>query len=116
MNGPNRAGKYVKFAWLSLIGYVLSFALSFTVGEGLASMLGEGAGHPSGSGYPGWVIALSAAAALLVFAVPGFVAWWFGRKAVRAGDPRGRIPGWLGLGIAFGFAVMNVVALIAPRL
>lgn len=114
MNTAKTAGQYVKLAWLSLLGYVLSFAVSFAVGDGLASSLGERFGDPSASTYPLWVIAVSVITALILFAIPGFLAWHFGRKAVKAGDLRGRIPGWLGLGIAFGFAVMNVVALFAP--
>lgn len=108
---PRSAGRYVRFAWLSLLGYILSFALSFSVGEGLASALGERFGDETVSTYPAWVMVVSVAASLLVFAIPGFLAFHFGRKAVRAGDPRGRIPGWLGLGIAFGFVVMNLTAL-----
>lgn len=111
---PRPSGKYVKYAWLSLLGYVLSFALTFTVGESLATMFG----YPPGGAEPapGWVIAASIIPALLVFAIPGIVAAYFGRKATRAGDRRGNVPAWLGLGIAAGFAAMNAAVLIIPAL
>ncbi len=116
MSRATSPGTYVKYAWLSLLGYILSFAISFAVGEGLASALGRRYGNDAESGYPTWVIAVSAGVALFVFAIPGFVAWFFGRRAWRAGDARGRIPAWLGLGLAFGFVAMNVAALIMPNL
>lgn len=114
MSRPTSPGRCVRYAWLSLLGYVLSFAVSFALGGELASSLGGRFGDPAASTYPMWVIAVSVIASLIVFAIPGFLAWHFGRKAAKAGDTRGRLPGWLGLGIAFGFAVMNVVALFVP--
>lgn len=47
--------------------------------------------------------------ALVVFALPAFAATWFGRRAVRLGDPRGRTPMIVGIVIALGFVLMNVL-------
>jgi hypothetical protein len=100
------------WSWVSLIGYPLSFFAAFGVGEGLSSMFGFEVG--SETRPPVWVMFASTIPALLVFAIPGILAWIFGRRAVRAGDRRGNIPAWIGLGIALLFVAINVLAAFVP--
>ncbi|MGV8848280.1 MAG: hypothetical protein ACOH16_01920 [Propionibacteriaceae bacterium] len=100
-------------SWVSLLGYLLSFFAAFLVGEGLATLFG----YDSGTAVarpPVWVMLASTIPALVVFAIPGILAWFFGRRAVRAGDRRGNIPAWIGLVIALLFVATNVLAAFVP--
>ena len=47
--------------------------------------------------------------ALLVFVLPAVLAVVFGRRAEREGNPRGRVPMWIGVGIGAAFVLLNVV-------
>ena len=101
------------WSWVSLIGYVLSFFAAFFVGEGLATLFGYDSGTTDVR-PPVWVMLASTIPALLVFAIPGILAWIFGRRAVRAGDRRGNIPAWIGIAIALMFVATNVLAAFVP--
>lgn len=100
-------------AWLSLLGFVVSFFAAFFVGEGLSSAFGYDVGS-EGPAPPVWVMLASTIPALIVFAIPGVVAWIFGRRAVRHGDQRGNVPAIIGLVIAGAFALMNAMAPFVP--
>ena len=95
-------------AWLSLLGYPLSFLAAFGVGEGLASLFGYPPGQDARP--PVWVMLAAVVPALVVFAVPGILAWVFGRRAVAAGDRRGNVPALIGVAIAVGFGLLNALA------
>lgn len=92
-------------AWWSLIGFVPSFALAFVVGEGLVSALG----HPSGGEEqaPWWVALIAVTPALAVLVLPAVVAVHLGRRAMRLGDVRGRLPAAVALVVAAGFVLLN---------
>jgi len=100
------------WSWVSLLGYVLSFFAAFLVGEGLSSLFGYDVGTDARP--PVWVMFASTIPALIVFAIPGILAWIFGRRAVRAGDRRGNVPAWIGLVIALWFVATNVLAAFVP--
>jgi hypothetical protein len=95
-------------SWLSLVLYPLAFLAAFGVGEGLASALG----HPVGGDTtpPVWVVLVSTLPALLVFCVPGALALFFGRRALRAGDQAARAPMTIGVVVAVLFVGLNVVS------
>lgn len=101
-------------AWWSLLGFVVTFALAFVVGEGLASALG----HPSGGDQPAelWVMVVAGVPALVVFALPVVPAVLYGRRAVRLGDPRGRYPAAIALAVAGAFTLLNLVSGVAVLL
>ena len=103
-----RAAVAQRRAWLSLLLYLASGVAAFVVGEGLASLLG----YPSGGDgtTPFWVVLVAGVPALLVFAIPGLLAVYFGRVAIRLGRPSGRTPALLGAGIAVVFIGQNVLA------
>lgn len=101
------AARDTSLAWWSLLGFVPSFFLAFGVGEGLASLLG----YPPGGAEqaPVWAMLVATIPALLAFALPAFAATFFGRRAVRHGDRRGRTPMIVGIVIALGFVATNVL-------
>lgn len=101
-------------AWWSLLGFVVTFALAFGIGEGIASALG----HPAGGSEPAswWVMLLAAGPALVVFVLPAVAAVHYGRRAMRLGEPRGRWPAVVGVVVAGGFVLLNAVSAIAGLL
>jgi uncharacterized membrane protein YhaH (DUF805 family) len=101
----------VRRAWWSLLAFVPAFGLAFAVGEGLAAALG----HPPGGAdqAPWWVMVVAGVPALVVFVVPAVLAWHFGRRAMDLGDPHGRYPLVVGLVVAGGFVLLNLVSAVA---
>lgn len=99
---------HTRRAWWSLLGFAPSFLLAFVVGEGLVSALGWPVGGDEQA--PWWAMLTATVPALVVFALPAFLAVHFGRRAVRLGDPRAKVPMWLAVAFAVGFALLNVVS------
>lgn len=95
-------------AWLSLLLYPLTFVAAFVVGEGLVTLLGHS--PDDGSRPPLGVLVVAGVPALVVFCLPALLASYFGRRAVRAGRPAGRIPTWVGIGVAVLFVLQNLLA------
>lgn len=102
----------LNYAWLSLLGFVPSFLAAFGVGEGLSAALGFPPGGPQRP--PPWVMLTATVPALLVFALPAVPAFIFGKRAIRAGDHRGRVPIIVAAVVALGFAAMNAAAAFVP--
>lgn len=100
----------VRRAWWSLALFPVAFVAAFVVGEGLASLLGYESG--SGDAPPWYVPAVVAPFALLVFATPALLSTWFGVRAQRAGHPSALAPVIVAWGLAGGFALLNVLALV----
>lgn len=101
---------WVRRAWLSLLLFVVSFVAAFVVGEGLASAYG----YPSGEeDVPAWVAAAAGLPACAVFAAPTLVTWLLARRAARQGDPSGRVPLLVAVGIALLFLAQNLLVLVA---
>ena len=93
--------------WWSLLGFVPSLPLAFLIGEGLASAMGWSVGDPR----PSWPVVLAAVLpALVVFALPAVAAVHFGRRAVRLGDRRARVPMTIAVVVAVGFVLTNALA------
>jgi hypothetical protein len=90
-------------AWWSLLGFVPSLIAAFVVGEGLYSLL-KGSGDAEW-----WVVLVAAPPALILFVVPGWLAWHFGQRAARTGRPDGRTPATLGVVIGLGFVGLNLL-------
>jgi len=98
-------------AWISLILYPVAFVAAFVVGEGLASLFG----YPSsGDGStPLWVALAAGGPAMVIFVVPGALAVWFGRRAMRLGNSSGLTPAVVGATIAVAFVGLNVLGYLA---
>lgn len=104
---PEAGARDVRRAWWSLMLFPLSFLGAFGVGEGLASLLG----HPTGGSEdaPLGVMIAAGGPALLVFAVPALLAAVFAGRAGRMGNPGGRTPMRIGVGLVTVFVLLNVV-------
>ena len=102
---------FTRRAWWSLLGFVPSFGLAFLTGEGLISALG----YPTGGAAqaPWWAALIATAPALVVFVLPAVSAVSFGRRAMRHGDTRARIPMALALVVAAGFVLVNGISALA---
>ena len=98
-------------AWWSLLGFVPSLALAFLIGEGLISALG----YPTGgeNQAPWWAALIAVTPALLVFVLPAVAATHFGRRAMRLGDIRGRLPMTVALVVVAGFVLLNGISALA---
>ncbi|WP_404387432.1 hypothetical protein [Humibacillus xanthopallidus] len=100
-------GQWLTKAWVGVALVPAFFFIAFAVGEWLYSMLG----HQPGSGdAPLWVVLVTTVLILAVAVAPCLVAVHYGRRAVRAGDPRGRVPLVLAWLLAAGLVVLTVVS------
>lgn len=104
-SAPLDAPQCTRRAWWSLLGFVPSLALAFLIGEGLISALG----YPTGGAdqAPWWAALVAATPALVVFVLPAVLAVHFGRRAMKLGDVRGRLPMIVGVVVAAGFVLLN---------
>lgn len=103
--------RFTHRAWWSLLGFVPSFALAFLIGEGLISALGYPVGGDEQA--PWWAALLASAPALIVFVLPAVFAVHFGRRAMKLGDDRGRLPMILAIVVAAAFLLLNGVSALA---
>ena len=94
-------------AWWSLPFYAVSLVVSLAIGGGLYAALDDGVGDPAV-----WVSAVAMTPALLVAAVPGAAALWFGRLAARLGRPDARVPVMAGLAIGAVVVAADLLAFL----
>lgn len=107
VSGPG----FTRRAWWSLLGFVPSFVLAFLVGEGILSALGYSTdGYPQA---PWWAVLTAAIPALVVFVLPAGFAAYFGRRAIRLGDDRGRTPVIVASVLVGAFLLQNGVSALA---
>lgn len=104
---PEAGSRDVRRAWWSLALFPLTFVAAFVVGEGLATLYGYSTGDTAEA--PVWVMLAAGGPALLVFVLPAVLAVVFARRAEREGDRGGRVPIWIGVGLAAAFVLLNVV-------
>ncbi|MBA3022038.1 hypothetical protein [Propionicimonas sp.] len=95
-----------RIAWVSLLLFVPCFFGAFLVGEGLISLLGYEVGDSVRP--PIWAAMVATVPALVVFALPLWPTWVFGR---RAGDRKAMIPFWIEAVLVTVFVVLNTVPL-----
>ena len=106
-------GQWLTRAWVGVALVPAFFFIAFAVGEGLYSMLG----HQPGSGdAPLWVVIVTSVLILAVAIAPCVVAVHYGRRAVRAGDSRGRVPLVVAWVLAAGLVVLTVVSEVGDLL
>jgi hypothetical protein len=99
------ANRAYRRAWWSLALYPVTFVAAFVIGEGLYSVFNGDQGNAAW-----WEILLAATSAILVFVIPGILAWTMGRTAVRLGRTDGNVPAVVGAAIAIGFAGLNLLS------
>lgn len=99
------ANRAYRRAWWSLALYPVSFVAAFVIGEGLYAVFARDQGSAAW-----WEILLAAVPAILVFVIPGILAWTMGRRAVRLGRSDGNGPAAVGAAIAVGFVALNLLS------
>jgi hypothetical protein len=97
------ADRAYRRAWWSLALYPVTFVAAFVIGEGLYAVFTGDEGNAAW-----WEILLAATPAILVFVIPGILAWTMGRRAVRLGRKDGNAPAFVGAAIAVGFVGLNL--------
>jgi len=81
----------------------VTFVAAFLIGEGLYSVLTGDQGNAAW-----WEIVVTATPAILVFVIPGILAWAMGCRAVRLGRRDGNVPAFVGAAIAVAFVALNL--------
>jgi hypothetical protein len=99
------ANRAYRRAWWSLALYPVAFVAAFVIGEGLYSMLTGDQGNAAW-----WQILVAVIPALLIFVIPGILAWTQGRKAVRLGRRDASRPAFVGAAIAIGFVALSLAS------
>ena len=107
----SESASFTHRAWWSLLGFVPSFLLAFAIGEGISSALGYPAGGDVAS--PWWAALIAGVPAMCVFVLPAVAATYFGRRAMRLGDAKGRVPMVVSFVVAGGFLLINGISALA---
>lgn len=94
----------VRRAWWSFALFVPSLVAAFIAGEGLLAAMG----HSGDQSPPAGTALMAGLPAILVFALPTLLVWYFGHQAERHGHPEGRTPVLVAVVIAGGFLAMNL--------
>jgi hypothetical protein len=98
-------------AWLCLLLYPVTFVLAFVIGEGLVTLQTDDIRDPT---FLEGLLAV--VPALLVFVVPGVLAAWQGRRAMRLGRCDGSAPAAIGAVVGLGFVALNVASYVVGLL
>jgi hypothetical protein len=98
----------VRRAWWSLALFVPSLFAAFLTGEGLLAAMG----HSGDQSPPAGTVLMAGIPAILVFATPTLLVWFFGHHAERRGHPEGRTPVIVAVVIAGGFLAINLIQLV----
>lgn len=104
--GPRRD---LRKAWIAVALIPVAFAVAMVLGEVAIGALG----YPTGGQTPpaGLRAAVGIPATLLLLA-PGVIAGIYGLRARKAGEPRGLVPGVIGIAVAGILLLQSVVGLI----
>ena len=98
----------VRRAWGSFVLFLPSLVAAFITGEGLLAAMG----HSDDQSPPAGTALMAGLPAILVFALPTLLVWYFGHQAQRHGHPEGRTPVVVAVVVAGGFLVMNLFQLV----
>jgi hypothetical protein len=104
--GPHRD---LRNAWIAVALIPVAFAVAIVLGEVVIGALG----YPAGRETPpvGLRAAVGIPATLLLVA-PGVIAGIYGLRARRAGEPRGLVPGVIGIAVAAIFLLQSILGFI----
>jgi hypothetical protein len=101
---------FTRWAWISLMCTVLTLPAGIVAGSVLIDWLGYDPNNLEA--LPSGVALLAGSVTLLIILIAPFMAFVFGRRAVRAGDGRGQLPMLLGGIGAAAFYAMNMVQFV----
>ena len=99
----------VRRAWWSFALFVPSLVAAFITGEALLAAQG----HSGDQSPPVGTALMAGLPAILVFALPTLLVWYFGHQAERHGHPGGRTPVIVAVVVSGGFLAMNLLQLVA---
>lgn len=99
----------VRRAWWSFALFVPSLVAAFITGEALLAAQG----HSGDQSPPVGTALMAGLPAILVFALPTLLVWYFGHQAERHGHPEGRTPVIVAFVVSGGFLAMNLLQLVA---
>jgi hypothetical protein len=104
--GPRRD---LRKAWIAVALIPVAFVVAMVLGEVVIGALG----YPAGEETPpvGLRAAVGIPATLLLVA-PGVIAGIYGLRARRAGEPRGLLPGVIGIAVAGLFVLQSILGFI----
>ena len=108
--GPHRD---LRNAWIAVALIPVAFAAAIVLGEVVIGALG----YPAGGKTPpaGLRAAVGVPATLLLIA-PGVIAGIYGLRARRAGEPRGLLPGVIGIVAAALFLLQSILGFIGSSI
>lgn len=113
-HGARPGYRYVKAAWVALAGTALTLPLGILVGSMVIQAFGY---DPNAQDtLPAGVMAVAGGLSVLVIVSAPMLSWWLGRRAVKEGDERGRLPALIALIGALSFAALNLVSGLAIAL
>jgi hypothetical protein len=98
----------VRRAWWSFALFVPSLVAAFITGEALLAAMG----HSGDQSPPAGTALMAGLPAIVVFASPTLVIWYFGHQAERHGHPEGRTPVLVAVVIAGAFLAVNLFQLV----
>jgi hypothetical protein len=104
--GPHRD---LRKAWIAVALIPVALVVAMVLGEVVIGALG----YPSGGETPpvGLRAAVGIPATLLLVA-PGVIGGLYGLRARRAGEPRGLVPGVIGIAVAGIFLLQSILGFI----
>lgn len=108
---PSGAGVWVHRAWIAVALIPVFFMVAFAVGYALYDLMGY---QPENDDAPFWVDLVCTVLILALALVPCVGAAYFGRRAHRVGDRRGRVPLGLGALAGLGLTIISFVTLVGP--
>jgi len=110
-SGPSLPRRDLRLAWMWVVLVPVGFAVAMLVGEGAIGLLGYPAGGDQVA--PLGIAALAAGPATLIGLFPGAMAVLHGRRARRAGLPRGLVPAVIGALVLLSWVFVTVAGLTA---
>jgi hypothetical protein len=109
---PSTHDHDVRRAWWSFALYLPSLVAAFITGEGLLAAMG----HSGDQSPPAVTVLMAGLPALLVFALPTLLVWYFGHQAVRHGHPEGRTPVIVAVVVAGATIALNLFQFVVGLL
>jgi hypothetical protein len=104
---PRDSGPWLGRAWTAVALVPVFFFIAFALGEGLYALMGY---KPENADAPLWVTLAVLTPVVAVVLFPCAAAVFFGGRAYKGGDRRGRLPLMIGLIAGVGLLVLTIVS------
>lgn len=104
---PRDTVPWLARAWTGVALIPVFFFLAFAVGEGAYALMGY---KPESADAPLWVDLVALVPITVTFVVPCIAAVFFGSRATKSGDRRGKLPLVIGAIAGAGLLILTVVS------